>query len=98
MTMNNRVIVEGRFLVNMAGAFIRQDDQRPIRGQLDWERIYRVADYHKITNMVYLSTLGTGKKISPKWQDAFAERYWQGLQYGEVCKEAEQEILEDFLN
>ena len=91
--MNNRVIVEGRFLVNMAGAFIRQDDQRPIRGQLDWERIYRVADYHKITNMVYLSTLGTGKKISPKWQDAFAERYWQGLQYGEVCAEAEQEIL-----
>ena len=71
MTMNNRVIVEGRFLVNMAGAFIRQDDQRPIRGQLDWERIYRVADYHKITNMVYLSTLGTGKKISPKWQDAY---------------------------
>lgn len=91
--MNNRLIVEGRFLVNMAGAFIRQDDQRPIRGQLDWERIYRVADYHKITNLVYLAMLGNGKKIPPKWQEAFAERYRQGLQYGEVCKEAEQEIL-----
>jgi hypothetical protein len=91
--MNNRLIVEGRFLVNMAGAFIRQDDQRPIRGQLDWERIYRVADYHKITNLVYLAMLGNGKKIPQKWQDAFAERYWQGLQYGDVCKEAEQEIL-----
>lgn len=91
--MNSRLIAEGRFLVNMAGAFIRQDDQRPIRGQLDWERIYRVADYHKITNLVYLAMLGNGKKVPPKWQDAFAERYWQGLQYGEVCKEAEQEIL-----
>lgn len=79
--------------MNMAGAFIRQDDQRPIRGQLDWERIYRVADYHKITNLVYLAMLGNGKKIPQRWQDAFAERYWQGLQYGEVCKEAEQEIL-----
>lgn len=91
--MNSRLIVEGRFLVNMAGAFIRQDDQRPIRGQLDWERIYRVADYHKITNLVYLAMLGNGKKVPQRWQDAFAERYRQGLQYGEVCKEAEQEIL-----
>lgn len=79
--------------MNMAGAFIRQDDQRPIRGQLDWERIYRVADYHKITNLVYLSMLGNGKKVPQRWQEAFAERYRQGLQYGEVCKEAEQEIL-----
>lgn len=79
--------------MNMAGAFIRQDDQRPIRGQLDWERIYRVADYHKVTNLVYLSMLGNGKKIPQRWQEAFAERYRQGLQYGEVCKDAEQEIL-----
>ena len=91
--MNNKLIVEGRFLVNMAGAFIRQDDQRPIRGQLDWERVYRVADYHKITNLIYLSTLGNGKKIPQRWLDSFAERYWQGLQYGEICTEAEQEIL-----
>lgn len=89
----NRLIFEGRFLVNLSGAIIRQGDLRPARGQVDWERMYRVADYHKIANIVYLALLGSGKKIPERWQEAFTERYHQSLQYGDDCSESEKEIL-----
>ena len=41
---------EGRILVNMAASVMRQDDLKPLHGNLDWEKLFRVADYNKISN------------------------------------------------
>jgi len=49
----NRVIFEGRFLVNVAGSIIRQDNLYPLRSGQNWERMFRTADYHKIANLIY---------------------------------------------
>lgn len=89
----NRLIFEGRFLVNMAATIIRQDDMRIIHKRVDWERMYRVADFHKIANMIYLGILGNGEMIPPRWKERFFERYQQAMRYGEACEEGEKEIL-----
>ncbi len=89
----NRLIFEGRFLVNMAGAIIRQDALRPVHASIDWERMFRFADYHRVSNMVYLGMLGNGGKIPERWKESFFERYVQGLTFGENCENAEREIL-----
>lgn len=89
----NRLILEGRFLVNIAGAIIRQDALRPVRGNIDWERMFRFADYHRVANMVYLAMLGKGDNIPERWRDLFFDRYVQGLLYKDSCETAEQEIL-----
>lgn len=89
----NRQIYDGRFLVSMTGAMIRQDTLRPVRGGMDWERMYRLAEYHKVANMVYLGTLGNGGQIGERWRASFFERYLQGLNYVEKCEDIERELL-----
>lgn len=89
----NRLIFEGRFLVNMTGSILRQDALRPVHGRLDWERMYRTADYHRIANIIYLGILGNGEHVPEKWQERFFERYQEALRFSDVCVNAENEIL-----
>lgn len=89
----NRLIFEGRFLVNMSGSIMREDALRPLHGRLDWERMFRTADYHRIANLVYLGLLGNGEKVPERWRDHFFERYQEALRFGESCEEGEKEIL-----
>lgn len=89
----NRLIFEGRFLVNMAATIVRQDDMRIIHKRVNWEQMYRIADYHRIANMIYLGILGNGEMVPPRWRDHFFERYQQALRFGEACEDGEREIL-----
>lgn len=89
----NQLIFEGRFLVNMAGSIIRQDALSPIRGGLNWEKIYRNADYHRLANMVYIGLLGKNEHVPARWREHFFERYQESLLFGEICSDAEKEIL-----
>ena len=89
----NRLIFEGRFLVNMVGSIVRQDELRAVHSRIEWERMYRTADYHRIANITYLGLLGYGGKIPERWQERFFERYQEALKFSDVCEEDEQEIL-----
>lgn len=89
----NRLIYEGRLLVNICGSIIRQDALYPVHGRLDWERIFRIADYHRIANLVYLSLIGNSESIPERWRDRFFERYQEALRFGETNAASEKEIL-----
>ena len=88
-----RLIYEGRFLVNTVGGIMRQDDLRVMYGRVNWEKMFREADYHKIANIIYLASLGNGDKIPERWRERFFERYQKALRFGDVYREAQQEIL-----
>lgn len=88
-----RLIYEGRFLVNTVGGIMRQDDLRVMYGRVNWEKMFREADYHKIANIIYLASLGNGEKIPERWRERFFERYQKALMFGDVYREAQQEIL-----
>lgn len=89
----DRLIFEGRFLVNLVGGILRQDDLRAIHSRIDWEHMFRTADYHKIANIMYLGILGNGENVPERWMDRFLGRYQEALQFGDVSEEAEREIL-----
>jgi len=89
----DRLIFEGRFLVNLVGSVMRQDALRPIRSHLDWEKMFRTADYHKVANIIYLGMLGNTERVPDRWKEHFFERYQEALFYGDVCTNAEKEVL-----
>ena len=70
-----------------------QDDLKPLHGNLDWEKLFRVADYNKISNLIYLAILGNNEKIPERWKTRFYERYSDTLKFNESCTEGEREIL-----
>ena len=83
-----RLIYEGRFLVNTVGGIIRQDDLRVMYGRMNWEKIFREADYHKIANIIYLACLGNGDQIPDRWRERLFVCYLKSLIFGDVCREA----------
>ena len=78
----NQLLFEGRSLVGIVSSIIRQDDRRISFSRLDWERVYRLADYHKVANIVYIGLLGYREAVPDKWRDRFFRRYHESLQYG----------------
>ena len=87
--MENQNFYEGRILVNMAASVMRQDDLKPLHGNLDWERLFRVADYNKISNLIYLAILGNNEKMPERWKTRFYERYSDILKFNEKLTQKE---------
>ncbi|MBS5118552.1 MAG: nucleotidyltransferase family protein [Clostridium sp.] len=65
---------------------------RPLRGKMDWERMFRISDYHRISNLIYPGVLGNDN-VPQNWRERFFERYQESLQFGESCDEGERELL-----
>lgn len=89
----NQLLFEGRSLVGILSSIIHQDDRRVPLSRLDWERMYRLSDYHKVANIVYLGLLGYREAVPDKWRDRFFKRYQESLQFGEYCQESLVEVL-----
>jgi len=89
----NQVLFEGRFLINIISILLHKSALQVRYGRMDWERLFRMADYHRIANMIYLGMLGNGGRVPDKWQNRFFERYQEALLSGENCETAEKEIL-----
>ncbi len=90
----NQLLTDGRTMEGIVSSIIRQEPLRLTYSRLDWERIYRLADYHKVANIVYLGVLGYRESLPEKWQGRFFERYQESLLYGTNYKESVQEVLE----
>ena len=91
--MENQNFYEGRILVNMAASVMRQDDLKPLHGNLDWERLFRVADYNKISNLIYLAILGNNEKMPERWKTRLYERYRVILTLNQRCTQRQRAIL-----
>ncbi len=89
----NQLLFDGRSLVGIVSSIIRQDTLRVQYKRLDWERMYRMADYHKVANIVYLGVLGCGEPLPEKWRERFFEKYQESLLFGGHYKESVREVL-----
>lgn len=89
----NQLVFDGRALIGIVSSVIRQEDPKVAFSRLDWERMYRIADYHKVANIVYLRMLGHRENIPEKWKERFFARYQQSLLFGEHYAESVKETL-----
>ena len=89
----NRTVFEGRYLINLVGAVIKQKDIPRKSMKMDWERLFHLADYHKIANVIYIGMLGASEQVPKKWGERFFERYQESLMYSSSYENSELEIL-----
>lgn len=94
--MDQRVF-EGRFLINIIGGIVRQDKVFPTsKTDINWERMYHLADYHDVANTAYLGILGMTERLPDVWQEKFRQRYQEALTYNNIYTKAELDILKLF--
>ncbi len=89
----NQLVLEGHLLVGIVASIIGQKDIHIVHKRLDWERMYRLADYHKVANIVYLGILGNGEALPERWRDLFSNRYRESLMYQETFEDSVKEVL-----
>ena len=89
----NRTVFEGRYLVDLVGSVIKQKDFTKKYMKMDWERLFHLADYHKIANIIYIGMLGASGQIPEKWGARLFERYQESLMYSTSYENSELEIL-----
>ena len=89
----NQLLMDGRALEGIVSSIIRQSTLRVAYSRIDWERMYRIADYHKVANIVYLGILGNSDAVPERWRARFFERYQESLLYGEHYQESVREVL-----
>lgn len=84
---------EARYLLSMVSAIINQTEiPRSVR-RLDWENIYKLADYHKVAHILYLSTLGMDEEIAQKRKTLFREKYEESLLSQERFRSAAEMVM-----
>ncbi len=89
----NQLIFEGRCLMGMVGSIMRREELKILYQRMDWERMYRLAEYHHVVPMVYLGILGHGKDVPARCMERFFTRYWNYLEVMEHWQESESEVL-----
>ena len=92
----NRSVYEGKFLLNLVGGTLRQDESFPVMRNMNWARLYRIAEYHEITSAVYLGMLSVGARVPALFGERFFQRYQEAVHYGEIYEASELEILSVF--
>ena len=90
----DRSFYEGRLIVNIVGGIMRQDHLFPVHNRrLNWERIYRMADYHGVANIVYLGILGASEEMDSFWKDKFFDSYRATMHMNDICSGEEAAVL-----
>ena len=92
----NRSVYEGKFLLNLVGGTLRQDDSFPVMRRMNWGRLYRIADYHELSSAVYLGMLSAGARVPALFGERFFSRYQEAVRYGTFYESSELEILDAF--
>ncbi|WP_304073607.1 nucleotidyltransferase family protein, partial [Oribacterium sinus] len=89
-------VYEGKFLINLLGSTLRQDDSFPVMRRMNWGRLYRIADYHELASGIYLGMLSAGARVPSLFGEKFFHRYQEAVRYGEIYESSELEILGAF--
>ena len=92
----NRSVYEGKFLLNLVGGTLRQDDSFAVMRRMNWGRLYRIADYHELSSAVYLGMLSAGARVPALFGERFFARYQEAVRYGTFYESSELEILDAF--
>lgn len=77
----------------LLAAVVNQNPVQKLRRPVSWENILKLSDFHNITKIIYLGSLGVEKDISEDCSTQFYQSYKRGLLLRESYHNAEEVIL-----
>ena len=83
---------EIRYMLILLAAVVNQNPVQKARRAVRWENILKLSDFHNITNIIYLGSLGIEKDISEDCRLQFYQSYKRELLLRESYHKAEEVI------
>lgn len=84
---------EIRYMLILLAAVVNQSPVQKLRRAVRWETILKLSDFHNITNIIYLGSMGIEKDISEDCRLQFYQSYKRELLLRESYHKAEEVIL-----
>lgn len=83
---------EERYLITLLSAVLNQTSApEPIR-QLDWDKMYRLADYHRVAHAVYYGIMGLEDNIPQTIRQRFFDKYLEAVYRTDRLRAGEKEV------
>jgi len=83
---------EERYLITLLSAVLNQTTApEPIR-QLDWDKMYRLADYHRVAHAVYYGVMGLEDNIPQTIRQRFFDKYLEAVYRTDRLRAGEKEV------
>lgn len=84
---------EERYLLALVAAMINQTKSPQPARRIDWNTVFRLADYHQVANVAYYGLLGIDG-IQQNWQARFYKRYLEYVNHINPLEQAELLVKE----
>lgn len=83
---------EERYLITLLAAVMNQKvPPEPMR-QLSWEKMFRLADYHRIAHVIYYGIMGLSGNIPQNVRQRFFDRYLEAVYRPERLRDGEKQV------
>lgn len=83
---------EERYLMTLLSAVLNQKaSPEPLR-RLNWEKMYRLSDYHRVAHVVYYGIIGLNEEIPQQIRQQFFDKYLEAVFRAERLRAGEKEI------
>ena len=77
--MNNNRDYELQCILELLAVVVNNEPMPVWQREPDWSSLYKLADYHHITNILYGPTIPMKGKGVMRWKDSFEERFHYAL-------------------
>ncbi|WP_394523106.1 nucleotidyltransferase family protein [Lacrimispora sp. JR3] len=83
---------EERYLINIIAAVMNQKETPEPFRQLNWEKMFRLADFHHVAHIVYYGIMGLTETIPQPIQKKFFQKYLEAVHRTERLRKGEKQL------
>ncbi|MBC5689368.1 nucleotidyltransferase family protein [Mediterraneibacter sp. NSJ-55] len=93
--MNGAGRYEADYLIELISGAVNQKEVFLRQKPVSWQWIYKMSDYHHVSNLVYYKILWADSREIKMWKDKFEERYRTAIRLQEKYKKIKEELEEE---
>ncbi len=84
---------EERYLITLLSAILNQRPTPELLRQPDWEKMFRLADYHNVAHAVYYGIMGLDESIPQAIRQRFFDKYLEAVHRTGRLRAGEKQVL-----
>ncbi|WP_349946684.1 nucleotidyltransferase family protein [Lacrimispora sp. BS-2] len=83
---------EERYLMTLLSSVLNQKESPAPLRYLNWEKMFRIADYHRVAHVVYYGIMGLDEEIPQSVRQRFFDKYLESVHRVERLRSAERQV------
>lgn len=84
---------EERYLITLLSAILNQKPSPEPLHQMDWEKLFRLADYHNVAHAVYYGIMGLDENIPKAIRQRFFDKYLEAVYRTDRLRAGEKQVM-----